>query len=359
MKYTYFTCGPSQLYPGVFRHLQIAFDKDIPSLSHRSKIFQQIYKSTQDNLRKLLSIPKSHKIFFVSSSLESMEKIIQNCVEKNSFHFVNGAFSRKFYQFAEILKKQPIKYEVPEGEGYLPEKVMIPPDTELICVMQNETSTGVAIPVQSINRLYTQNPKSLIAVDIVSSAPYVELNFNKIDLTFFSVQKGFGLPAGMGVLIINEEALAKAQFLRKKGINVGSYHSFSSLLEKDQIFQTPETPNVLLIYLLGQVCKDILKKGMNMIREETEAKAKLVYDFFDKHPRCKPFVKNSNYRSKTTIAIDVMGDTNKIVKKLKSKGIVVSSGYGKFKESHIRIANFPAHSAKDFTNLVRYLNIIS
>src|SRR3989338_1075614 len=113
MKYTYFTCGPSQLYPTLYGHLQQAFDKDIPSLSHRSKTFQQFYKSTQDNLRRLLSIPKSHRIFFLSSSLESMGKIIENCVEKQSLHFINGSFSKKFYQSALLLKKQPIKYEVP------------------------------------------------------------------------------------------------------------------------------------------------------------------------------------------------------------------------------------------------------
>lgn len=352
MKYTYFTCGPSQLYPTVFRHLQIAFDKGIPSLSHRSKTFQQIYKSTQDRLRKLMSIPQSHKIFFLSSSLESMERILENCVEKYSFHFVNGAFSSKFYQFAELLKKRPLKYEVANGEGYSFFNLKADKKSELICVTQNETSMGVSVPLNFIDKLKTDFLQ-LIAVDVVTSAPYVRIDFSKIDIVFFSVQKGFGLPAGMGVLIVNKKAIERAQILRRKGYNVGSYHSFSSLLEKDSIFQTPETPNVMGIYLLGQVCKDMLKKGIKSIREETEEKSKMVYDFFDNHPKYKPFIKNPNYRSKTTIAIDVMGDTNKIVKKLKSKGIVVSSGYGEYKESQIRIANFPAHSMRDFTNLIK------
>ena len=150
MKNIYFTCGPSQLYPTVKSHLKTALDNNLGSISHRGQQFQNIYKSAQTNLRKLLSIPLSHKIFFLSSSLESMERIIENCVEKQSFHFVNGAFSHKFYQFAKLLKKSPVKHEVDWGEGYLLNKIKIPKRTELICITQNETSTGVMLPTQQI-----------------------------------------------------------------------------------------------------------------------------------------------------------------------------------------------------------------
>jgi len=343
MKKIFFTCGPSQLYPTVEKHIQKALNNNIPSLSHRSVKFQEIYKSTQDKLRKFLRIPKGHHIFFLASSLESMERIIENCVDKHSFHFVNGAFSRKFYQFAKMLKKDLLKYEAADGKGFDVNKIKIPKNSELICVTHNETSTGVSIPLQYINKLKSDSSR-LIAVDIVSSVPYVKIDFSKVDITFFSVQKGFGLPAGMGVLLVNERAINKANFLAKKGNNIGSYHSFLSFLDKDKIFQTPETPNVLSIYLLGKVLDDMLEKGIDTIRKEIEEKAKLVYGFFDNHSRYIPFVIDKNFRSKTTIVIDVKGKAKEIVKKLTKIGFIVSSGYGQFKASHIRIANFPAHT---------------
>ena len=105
MKNTYFTCGPSQLYPTVAKHFTKAIQEDIPSLSHRGKKFQEIYHSTQANLRKLLDIPGNYHIFFFCSSLEAMERIIQNCVFKKSLHLINGSFSRKFYEYAKLLKK--------------------------------------------------------------------------------------------------------------------------------------------------------------------------------------------------------------------------------------------------------------
>lgn len=362
----YFTCGPTQLYPTVQKHIYEALVQDIPSISHRGTKFQEIFQKTVVNLKRLLAIPKQHHIFFLSSSLESMERVIENCVEKNCFHFVNGSFSKKFYQMAIDLKKRPEKMEVREGEGFDSSSLShsgkrgtslsrISKKTELIAITQNETSTGVSIPVQDISTLRQAYPEILIVVDIVSSAPYVELDFSKIDLAFFSVQKGFGLPAGMGVLVVNERAMDKARFLEKKGVNTGSYHSFPSLSKKAENYQTPETPNMLGMYLLQRVTEDLLKKGIKTIRKETDKKAKLVYDFFDQHPRYSPFVKNKKFRSKTTIDIDVKGDTKKLLPKLAKKGFIVSSGYGNFKAQHIRIANFPAHTMIQMKNFLKIL----
>ena len=36
-----------------------------------------------------------------------MERIIENCAIKHTFHFINGAFSRKFYEMTKELKKDP------------------------------------------------------------------------------------------------------------------------------------------------------------------------------------------------------------------------------------------------------------
>lgn len=349
----YFTCGPSQLYPTVQKHIYEALAHDIPSISHRGAKFQEIFQKTVVNLKRLLAVPKQHHIFFLSSSLESMERIIENCVETYSFHFVNGSFSKKFYEIAIDVKRKPEKVKVEEGEGFDFSNVRIPKKTELIAITHNETSTGVSVPLQDISTLSQAYPEMLIAVDTVSSAPYVNLDFSQVDIAFFSVQKGFGLPAGMGVLIVNERAMDKARFLKKRGVNVGSYHSFSSLLEKAENYQTPETPNVLEMYLLQKVTDDLLKKAITTIRKETEKKAKLIYDFFDQHPRYKPFVKEKKFRSKTTLVIDVKGDTKKILVKLAEKGFIVSSGYGKFKEEHIRIANFPSHKIQDIKQLLK------
>lgn len=358
MKTVYFTPGPSQLYPTVKKHTIDALNQDIGSISHRSRQFQKIHQRTTQNLRKLLDIPQTHHIFFLSSALETMERILQNTVFKYSAHFVNGAFSEKWYQFAIELHKKPQKFEVNLGNRFDFEKITIPRKTELICLTQNETSTGVSLPMQDIYDLHKRFPKPLIALDIVSSAPYPQIDYGKIDIAFFSVQKGFGLPAGLDVLILNERAIEKSRSISKK-ISIGTYHSFPSLLAMAEKNQTPETPNALFIYILGEVCQDMSKRSMKTIRKETNIKARLIYGFAEKNKHLKPFVKEKQFRSSTTIDLELIDKTSEeIVSTLKRKSLVIGKGYGKLKNNHIRIANFPAHAIRDTKLLVDELELL-
>lgn len=352
MEKIFFTPGPTQLYPEIKNYFDQAINENVCSINHRSNDFIQIYKSSVSELRKLLNIPDNNYIFFLSSATECMDRIIQNCVEERSFHFVNGAFAERFYRTAIELGKEAEKVEVYYGQSFDFKNIKITNRPELICITQNETSTGVAIDPQEIYKLKDKYPEALVAVDIVTSAPYVDLDFNKVDCAFFSVQKGFGLPAGLGVLIVNEKCMNKARSLKSKGISTGSYHNFISLHENAVKFQTTETPNVLVIYLLGRVSEYLNKYGIEKVRTETEEKAKLLYNFFDDHKIFKPSVENKSDRSQTIININV-GDGQSVVKKrLAENGIIVGLGYGKLKDSQIRIANFPMHKIEDVKRII-------
>lgn len=350
MKKIYFTVGPSQLYPTTKQHLHEAIENDIPSINHRGENFAEIYTQTKKSLRKLLNIPDTHHIFFLSSAHESMERIIRSTIHKYSFHFVTGAFSNIFYNYALDYGKLPEKVE--DLVGILDMKnITIPEQTEVICITQNETSTGIAIPMEQIYELKERYPSMLIAMDVVSSIPYVTIDFSKIDITFFSVQKGFGLPAGLAVLIINDAALQKAISLGEKHNSKGGHHGIITLHADSLRKQTTETPNVLNIYLLGKVAEDMYTKGIEKIRQETEKKATMLYDFFDHHPFYHPRTPKE-FRSKTTIIINTQGTTSEIAKKLQKEGIVIGLGYGDNKDDEMRIANFPTHTVDQVRNLL-------
>ncbi len=346
-----FSPGPSQLYFTVPDHIRQALKENIPSISHRSPIFDAVVKEAYENLRELLSIPDSHHIFFLGSANEAFERILQNLVEKKSFHFVNGAFSKRFYEFGNMLEKNPIKFSVPDGQGFQG-PFPIDPDTELIAVTHNETSTGVSFPLDVINSLKDQYPNSLIAVDAVSSIPYPQFDYSKIDSMFFSVQKGFGLPAGLGVWIVNDRCIEKAERLKSKGIVIGSYHSLPSLLQNAKKYQTPETPNMLGIYLLAKVSSDMVRRGIKNIRSETDYKATILYQTLQQHPNLQAFVKDKSFQSKTVIVAESGEFTKPITQLLHEKGLQPGDGYGAAKATQLRFANFPTHSKEQFELLV-------
>src|SRR5688572_30653324 len=223
---TNFTPGPSQLYFTVEDHMKSAFREGVPSLSHRTKKFESIYRECFEGLKALLNLPTDYQMYFTGSATEIWERIIQNLVEERSFHLVNGSFSKRFYEIALQLNKEASKAEVEFGKGFA--QVELSGDPEVIAVTHNETSTGVATPLHVIHALKKANPGSLVVVDAVSSLPYPDFEYDKIDSVFFSVQKAFGLPAGLGVWLVNEKCIAKSEQLLSKGISTGSYHNISS-----------------------------------------------------------------------------------------------------------------------------------
>jgi phosphoserine aminotransferase len=352
---TYFTPGPSELYPTLASHMHTALANKIGTISHRSKQFQEIYKHTTDGIRKLLNLPDNYQILFLGSATEIWERIIQNCVETDSHHFVNGSFSKRFYEFSIELGKTAQKTEAVFGQGFYPENIEINPKVEAICLTQNETSSGVSMPVKDISAFREKNQNALIFVDSVSSLPFPDFDYSKIDSTFFSVQKCFGLPAGLGVWILNDRCIAKAKQMEEKGIRTGTYHNISSLLEKALVNQTPETPNVLNIYLLGKVVEDMLTKGVDTIRKETEVKADLLYKYIKTSKVFSAAVAEENHRSYTTIVANTSVSSAEVNKALAPFDMQVGSGYGKYKDSQIRIANFPAHSVDQVNLLVTKL----
>ncbi len=341
---TFFTPGPSALYFTVEDHMKQALKEQIPSISHRSKAFESIYAECVENLKQLLQVPAHVHIFFTGSATEIWERIIQNCVEKESYHLVNGAFSARFHETALELGRKAEKTAAPYGRCVKQEHIRIPETAELIAFTQNETSTGAAQPLEDIYATKRKYPEKLVAVDVVSTLPYINLNHDIIDTSFFSVQKGFGLPAGLGVWIVNEKCIEKAKSLQEKGYSIGSYHTLPALLDKGKKNQTPETPNILGIYLLAKVCGDMLRKGIDTIRKETDYKAAVLYHAINQHHAFTPFVSDSAYQSKTVIVANTQTDSLEFIQKLKEKNMHIGSGYGSYKNSQIRIANFPAHS---------------
>jgi phosphoserine aminotransferase len=345
-----FTPGPSQLYFTVEGHARQAFKDNIPTISHRSKSFELISKEATDGLRQLLQLPATHHIYFTGSANEIWERCIQNLVAENSFHFVNGSFSKRFFEIAQLLNKKPTKLEVAMGKGFHehPEA----PNAELIALTHNETSSGVTTSLDYINAARAKYPDALIAVDAVSSLPYPDFDYSKIDTAFFSVQKGFGLPAGLGIWIVNDKCIAKAEHLLSKGMSIGSYHSIPSLHSHALKNQTPETPNVLGIYLLAKVVHDMLRRGIQTIRKETEYKAAILYNTLNAHAFLNPFVTEKEWQSKTVIVADCGMHIEKLTQFLMERGMQPGDGYGSAKKTQLRFANFPTHSKEQYELLV-------
>lgn len=346
----YFTIGPSPIYPSCQVWTNEFYNQGLASESHRSPIFQSIYQELDLNLRELMNIPETHAILIANSSSEIFERILQNCVEKSSFHFVNGAFSSKFHEYAQRLKIDVKDATIDFGEAFnnLP---IIDQSVELIAITHNETSTGIKNSEQFIHSIKDQNLSKILAVDIVSSAPFADLDYSKVDMSFFSSQKAFGLPAGLGIWVINK-SLAN-QLIEKKQ-SKGAHNTLSDYMMHYDRFQTPSTPNVLGMYLMAKIAAEMNKIGIEKLKSEMIEKKIFLQKIFLENE----WVENENISASSSDMV-----FNVRLKKVKSETIsfleknqiICSEGYGSYKNSHIRFSNFPANTWEDMEYLAKVL----
>lgn len=350
----YFTPGPTQLFYSFQDHFRTAIKQDIGSISHRSPAFIKIMEESMESLRTLLQLPDGYHLFFLNSANEAWDRIIQNLVTECSHHFANGSFSKKFYDFA--IQHGMKSSLTSSGDGAAYEHFIVPEKAELIGLAKNETSVGYTFTEEEIVKIRTQYSDKLIALDIVSASPALTVDFSQVDTAYLSVQKAFGMPPGLGVWIVNEKCIEKASE-KAKITSVGSYRTLSNLKKFGLKHQTPETPNMIYIYILGKIAQDILAYGVKRMQNDIIYKATLLNQTIESHPLLTHFVTSKEHRSPST----VVAATDKapiFLQALESKGMILGKGYGPYKEQHIRIANFPTHSKESIESLCDLLETI-
>lgn len=358
-----FNVGPSKVYSQVKDFLQDAYNQDILSMPHRSQAFMDMVKKTIFLLKQKLQIPTQYAIVFASSATECWEMIAQSLVTKKSYHLINGAFGQKWYDYTHHIHRSLEKHHFDINENLDVSKVQTffafaerrtgkaeLEENALICFTQNETSNGTQIPMRSVEAIHQLFPRQLIAVDATSSMAGISLQWRSADVWFASVQKCFGLPAGLAVMVLSPRAVARIAEIGEKK----HYNSLSKVCENIEKFQTTHTPNVLGIYLLMRVLENA--PSMKDVEAGIKLRAKQWYQFFEKHTYFKPLIYNEAVRSDTVIALKAQTEHLSILKeRAKKAGFVLGNGYDKWKDNSFRIANFPAITNEEILSLRNFL----
>lgn len=347
-----FNPGPSQVSDEVKQDLLAASEQNIVAISHRSDACRQIVESAVKGLRTYFKVPPDYHIIFTSSATEALELTIRNLVQKQSFHFTNGNFSELFAKVSQSFGKQVVTDESEWGSLNNFDKAEIPPETEIVTLTYNETSTGVTCSNHDVRTLRQRAGDALLVVDITSAAGCVPLEVGQADVWLFSVQKGLGLPSGLGVIFLSPRTLERSRQLHHAGL-----FNFDRMAEQMSKHETIQTPNVLSIYLLARQLERWNKPQAPSNYRATDQKAKLIDEFTNRYKRLKYFVKDPTVRSKATVCIE--SDPQTIIKMhqaAKAADLVLGAGYGKLKDFTCRIATFPALTSGDIAKLLEVLD---
>ncbi len=342
--------GPSRVHDEIPSYVKEGFKEGILSINHRSPEFVEISKKTIQLLREKLGIPRTYTIFFTSSATECWEIIAQSAIKEKSYHLYNGAFGQKWYDYTRRL--------IPSAEALpfsMEEKIDIATlevstADAVICLTQNETSNGTQVGNSIIKSIKTKFPDNIIAVDATSSMAGIDLNFKVADIWFASVQKCFGLPAGLGLMICSTKAMQQIERIGERK----HYNSMSFMKDMMDKWQTPYTPNVLGIYLLMRVLEN--SPSIKEINQKTLERYESWIKFLSSRKSISHLIKSKSQRSYTVIPVAGSPETVQNIKALaKEKGILLGEGYGDWKLNTFRIANFPAIKKKEIKKLMSLL----
>jgi len=344
-----FAPGPTELHPVVRAELRVMAEDGYLSENHRSPIVVREIARTGEALRALLKIPPDHEILYLASATEAMERILAGGFVRRSQHLIQGAFARRFRDVAINQGVSTSSNEVADGQSFRFRDLTLDREADLLALTQNETSTGARIPPVDLDAIAqaARDAGMLVAVDLVTGWPTEAVAVDLTDAAFFSVQKGFGLPPGLGVLVVSPGLVERAQRSESEGHPPGGYLHLATLARAAHRGETVATPNTLGIRLLGRVAEAYLARGgQATLAREAEVGWQAWNELLATHPGLAPFVEDRELQSRTVAVASVLHPrgSETVRAYLRDRGWVVGDGYGRWKGKQIRVAHFPVQT---------------
>ena len=314
-------------------------------IGHRTEEFSDLLSMVGEKVALLLKTQEP-VVILPSSGTGALECLILNFLEKGEkFLSVScGSFGDRFRKIGEQFGAIPVSLDVPLGESPNPDEVLNfvlkHPDCKVLLLTQNETSTGLMLPLKEIIRSIPEDKRPIILVDAVSSLGAMQCYPEDwgIDAIASASQKGLLTPPGLGVVWLSKKAW---DYIEN---NKCPSHYFDLKMHKQRLISeqpdTPYTPPVSLFYALDEAMDMILKDG-----SEKWFKTRIRYS----KALCvglealgfKLLVSDQELRSPglTAFYSDTI-NADKLRKTIRSMGIETAGGLNALKGKLIRVAHY-------------------
>lgn len=258
-----FVPGPTNVPDRVLRAMHHAQE------DHRSSAFPELARSLFRDLPKVFDAATGQAFIFPASGTAMWETAIVNSLSPGDRVLAvrNGQFAHLFIDAAQRLG---MSVDVIESEwgtaapaNVIGERLTADPahDVKAVLVVHNETSTGVTSDIAAVRAaMDAAKHPALLIVDGVSSVASLEFRQDVwgVDFAIAGSQKGFMMPAGLGLLCVSRKGLAAIATAR-------SPRAFFDL--RDQIKHNadgyfPYTPALSHLYGLRESLDMLLAEGI-------------------------------------------------------------------------------------------------
>jgi len=241
----------------------------VMEISHRSKDFDEIITSAEDNFKKLLNIPDNYHILFLQGGASQQFGVIpMNLLQGGTADYINtGAWAKKAIKEGKLFGTVNIAASSEDKDfSYIPKKFDFAADSKYVHLTSNETIGGVQ---------FTSFPDTgnvpLIA-DMSSDIMSKKLDMSKFGLIYAGAQKNIG-PSGVTLVIIRDD------LVQNSAEGITTMLSYKTHAEKRSLYNTPPSFGIYLVKLVTDWLIDL--GGIEEIEKINEKKAGLIYDKID------------------------------------------------------------------------------
>ena len=316
-----FAPGPSMLATEVLEKAQKELlcygstGMSVMEMSHRSKMYLDIFNKTVADLKDVMNVPDGYKIMFVQGGATQMfASVAMNLMDGGKADYIDsGNFAHNALVEAKKYGEVVVAGSSREDNyTYIPEYTLSP-DAKYVHITTNNTIYGTRF-----DHVPETGNVPLVA-DMSSNILSEVYDVSKFGVIYAGAQKNVA-PAGVVILIVREDLMGKELPITPKVM------SFKKMADADSMLNTP---NCFGIYMAGLTFEWIKKQGgVAAIEKVNIEKAKMLYDFLDESKLFKGTAQKP-YRSRMNVTF-VTGDPDMdaaFVKEAAAKGLVNLKGH--------------------------------
>ena len=267
--------GPSNVPDRILRAI------DHPTIDHRGPEFNALAKKVLRSVRQVFQT-RQPVIIYPSSGTGAWEAALVNTLSSGDLVLMweTGHFASLWKKIADRLGLRAEfmggDWTKPADPAAIGERLRADTGHEIkaVCVVHNETSTGVVSDLAAIRRaIDAAKHPALLLVDTISSMGSLDFRHDAwgIDVTIAASQKGMMMPPGLSFNAVSEKAIAASKTSKLPK----SYWGWDEMLASNANGWFPYTPSTNLLYGLNEACDMLLEEGLDAVyaRHERFAEA--------------------------------------------------------------------------------------
>jgi phosphoserine aminotransferase len=273
-----FSAGPAVLPEEVLKEAQENLmalpgtGMSVLEISHRSKAYEKIIRTTEQDIKTLLGIKDNHEVLFLQGggTLQfSMVALNLLTDKKKADYILTGVWAKKAYKEAKREGTISVAAST-ESENFtrIPkqEELRLDPEADYVHYTSNNTIYGTEF------KYVPEVGNVPLVCDMSSNYLSKPVDVDKFALIYGGVQKNIG-PAGLSMAIIRKDMLERSQD------TLHTYLNYKIHAENGSMYNTP---NCFAIYIVGLVAKWLIKNGgLAEMEKRNIEKGAILYNYMD------------------------------------------------------------------------------